>query len=292
MTSTKHISVPVPVLRFAEFTSPWSTCLLGELAHVKHGFPFKGEFFSNEGAYIVMTPGNFEPEGGFRYQGAREKFYTDDEFPKEYILSRGDLVTVMTEQAVGLIGSAVLVPDNFRFLHNQRLGLFQFIGETDPRFLYHYLKTSVMRVAMSNTAAGSKVRHTSPTRIEKLPVRIPSVPEQRKIADFLTAVDGRTQQLSQKLALLQDYKKGVMQQLFTQALRFKDDHGNDFPDWEEKTLGDVTKWTSGGTPAKDKPEYWEGEIPWMTAASMHGRYYEDSPLKITAEGLRNGSRLT
>lgn len=73
----------------------------------------------------------------------------------------------------------------------------------------------------------------------RIPFSAPSLAEQRKIAGLLTAVDGRIQQLSQKKALLQNYKKGVMQQLFTQTLRFKDDHGNDFPDWEEKTLADV-----------------------------------------------------
>ena len=229
----------VPELRFPGYANAWDSCSLGDIASVKHGYPFKGEHFSSEGDFIVMTPGNFTPEGDFRYQGAKEKFYADDQFPREYILSRGDLVTVMTEQTVGLIGSAVLVPDDSKFLHNQRLGLFQFIGDTDPRFLYHYLKTSVMRVAMSNTAAGSKVRHTSPKRIEKLQVWILTLPEQRKIAFFLTAVDWRIQQLSQKKALLEDYKQGVMQQLFTQALRFKDDHDNEFPDWEEKTLGEI-----------------------------------------------------
>lgn len=76
-------------------------------------------------------------------------------------------------------------------------------------------------------------------------IYFPTLPEQRKIADFLTAVDGRIQQLSQKEALLQDYKKGVMQQLFTQALRFKDDLGNEFPDWEEKRVEEMFQVTRG-----------------------------------------------
>lgn len=239
MSAEKSSSAVAPALRFAGFDEPWRTRRFGDIATVKHGFAFKGEYFASEGEYILLTPGNFDPHGGFRYQGEKEKFYASNDFPKEYILNRGDLLTVMTEQAVGLIGCAVIVPEDAKFLHNQRLGLFQFVDETDKRFIYHYLRTNAMQVAMSNTAAGSKVRHTSPKRIEKLAVRTPTLPEQRKLADFLTAVDGRIQQLSQKKTLLEDHKKGVMQQLFTQVLRFKDDHGNEFPDWEEKKLGEV-----------------------------------------------------
>lgn len=70
---------------------------------------------------------------------------------------------------------------------------------------------------------------------------IPSLPEQTKIANFLTAVDEKLTALNQKKTLLEQYKKGVMQQIFAQELRFKDDHGNDYADWEEKKLGEVCK---------------------------------------------------
>ena len=252
-TATDHI----PKLRFSGFNAAWSSREVGDIAKIKHGYAFKGEFFADSGAYVVLTPGNFQLGGGFRYQGDKEKYYSDPDFPKDYILQRGDLVTAMTEQAVGLIGSPLVVPEDGKFLHNQRLGLFQFAEGEKTGFLYFSMQTSSMRREFSNSAAGSKVRHTSPKRIESLPLKIPTLTEQRKIADFLTAMDGRIGQLIQKKALLEDYKKGVMQQLFTQAIRFKDDHGNDFPDWEEKKLGEVLTIGSG----RDYKHLGEGDIP-------------------------------
>ncbi|MFM5962672.1 MAG: hypothetical protein ACKOQ2_36925, partial [Dolichospermum sp.] len=74
------------------------------------------------------------------------------------------------------------------------------------------------------------------TNMGKVKLLIPSTKEQTKIANFLTTIDEKIAQLTQKCELLARYKKGVMQQLFSQELRFKDDDGRDFPDWEEKTL--------------------------------------------------------
>ncbi|MBJ6118092.1 restriction endonuclease subunit S [Pontibacter sp. BT310] len=244
MEATAEITAAVksvPALRFPEFEGEWQSKKIGELCKVKHGFAFKGEYFSDNGPYIVLTPGNFNPEGGFRYQGEKEKYYVSDDFPKDYILEEGDLLTVMTEQAVGLIGSALIVPKSGLFLHNQRLGLFQVNQDVERKFLAYYMATEYLRTEFSRTAAGTKVRHTSPQKIEGISVQIPSLDEQKIISDFLSSVTDKIQQLSKKKELLEKYKKGAMQQIFSQQIRFKDDNGSDFPEWEDKKLVEVAK---------------------------------------------------
>jgi type I restriction enzyme S subunit len=114
----------------------------------------------------------------------------------------------------------------------------------DQKFASYYINQKLKK-KISTLARGASISNVYNSDLRKLEIHLPTLPEQRKIADFLTAVDGRIQQLSQKKALLEDYKKGVMQQLFTQALRFKDDHGNDFPEWEEKTLGELLSFKNG-----------------------------------------------
>lgn len=118
-----------------------------------------------------------------------------------------------------------------------------------------------------------------------------SIAEQEKIASFLGAVDARLTQLRRKRDRLQTYKRGVMQKIFSQQIRFRGAIGLEFPDWQEKTLGELTHWSSGGTPSKDNLDYWQGDIPWISASSMYEDIFIDSEHKITESGLKNGSRL-
>ena len=107
----------------------------------------------------------------------------------------------------------------------------------------------------------------------RIPFSAPTLPEQRKIADFLTAVDERIGQLIQKKAWLTDYKKGVMQQLFTQAIRFKDDHENDFPDWEEKKLGEIATFSKGSGISKAEVHD-DGATPCIRYGELYTLYSE------------------
>ena len=115
--------------------------------------------------------------------------------------------------------------------------------------------------------------------MRKMPILLPSFAEQTKIADFLTAVDERIGQLIQKKALLVDYKKGVMQQLFTQTIRFKDDHGNDFPDWEEKRYDAVYSFKNTNSYSRDLLSYEDGEVRNIHYGDIHTKFKSNFVLK-------------
>jgi type I restriction enzyme S subunit len=207
-----------PRLRFPEFRSAgqWKEKSLSTLCDVKHGYAFEGEFFANEGEYVLLTPGNFYESGGYRDQGSKQKYYTG-EIPAGYVLNQGDLLVAMTEQAKGLLGSPILVPESNRFLHNQRLGLVTNRPgvEWANEFFFHFFNTDAVRKAIQASASGAKVRHTSPTKIGDIVSSYPtSVAEQQCIADCLTSLDDLIAAETRKLDTLKTHKKGLMQQLF------------------------------------------------------------------------------
>ncbi len=124
----------------------WHRIALGDAIYVKHGFAFKSQYFSDSGEFIVLTPGNFNEEGGFRLRLNKDRFYTGG-IPEDYVLDEGDLIVAMTEQGPGLLGSSPLIPEGGKYLHNQRLGLIQEIDDKalDKRFLYYLLNTRPVR---------------------------------------------------------------------------------------------------------------------------------------------------
>nr|WP_321411143.1 restriction endonuclease subunit S [uncultured Carboxylicivirga sp.] len=118
---------------------------------------------------------------------------------------------------------------------------------------------------------------------------VPSIDEQKRITSFLAVTDKRLAQLKEKKALLEHYKKGMTQKLFSQELRFKDDKGNDFPDWEITNIESVAKVTSGGTPSRTNSTYWNGSIPWVSTTLVDFNTINDAEEYITEAGLKNSS---
>ena len=203
----------------------WEETTLSELFNVKHGFAFQGQNFSNTGEFVLLTPGNFFEEGGYRDRGEKQKYYLGD-IPNGYILEKGDLLVAMTEQAAGLLGSPIIVPESNKFLHNQRLGLIipKPNIEIDNEFLYHFFNLKKVRNSLHNSGTGVKVRHTSPTKIGQIEIFYPkSIKEQHTIVRQLDALRAETQKLEavyeKKLSDLEELKKSILQKAFAGELK-------------------------------------------------------------------------
>ena len=247
MSASPKKNVAAPKLRFSDFTEAWQKTRLVDVADIKRGAGSQYLTYvqtEHEGIRLIRI-GDF--------LGSDPVFVEDTKDMKRFRLQRDDILIAGTGATAGI---TFKVPEkfiDFAFSYNApRIR----VREADSDFVVSYLKSGIILRQQHRLFTGNAQPFLDTAAIGGFKMRVPTLPEQRKIADFLTAVDGRIQQLSQKLALLQDYKKGVMQQLFTQALRFKDDHGTEFPDWEEKTLGDVVGGISSGkTKPSDSGEY-------------------------------------
>ena len=137
---------------------------------VKHGYAFDGEQFSeNATSKVLVSPGNFKIGGGF--QSNKPKYYNEDaDYNTDYVLKAGSLVVTMTDLSKNgdTLGFPAIIPedDQLTFLHNQRVGLVEFIGTTYPKaFIYFLMCSSDYRNYILATASGTTVRHTSPDKI-------------------------------------------------------------------------------------------------------------------------------
>ena len=243
----------------------WEKRDLQGLINVKHGFAFKSEFFTDRGDYILLTPGSFNESGGFRDQGEKTKYYIGD-VPHGYLLKKGDMLLAMTEQAEGLLGSALFVPESHKYLHNQRLGLVQNIApeKVAIEFLYLFFNAPASRKQITEQSTGTKVKHTSPDRLCSVIGLLPPLPEQKKIAQILSTWDKAITTTEQMLANSLQQKKALMQQLLTGKKRlgmpansydFKKTRYGIIPkDWEYPAIKDVCiQVTEKNTNATDYP---------------------------------------
>lgn len=208
---------------FTQRGKGWVDKALSELCDIKHGFAFKSEFFTSKGDYVLLTPGNFYESGGYRNRDEKQKYYSG-EIPEGFILQKGDLLVAMTEQAAGLLGSPILVPEAGKFLHNQRLGLVTKKPNVPwmNEFFFHLFNTNSVRKEIHNSASGVKVRHTSPIKIAKVVISFPtSIAEQHAIVSTLEDLRVETQRLEsiyqQKLTALEELKKSLLHQAFSGA---------------------------------------------------------------------------
>jgi type I restriction enzyme S subunit len=279
----------------------WQTCTLGELLEIKHGYAFKGEYFSDNGEFILLTPGNFQERGGIKLKGEKEKYYLGA-FPEEFLLHRGDLLVAMTDltQNAPILGSPAFVPDEGLFLHNQRLGKIINLKQCriSSEFLFYLLSLASVRDQIKAGATGATVRHTSPSRIYDVEVLLPPLPIQHRIAGILSAYDDLIENSQRRIKILEEMARRLYREWFInfrfpghEGCRFVETPLGEIPEgWEVVSLGDLYSTGSGGTPSRVHPEYYEnGTIDWVKSQELLDGFVLSTEERITEAALKKSS---
>ncbi|HHW5825833.1 TPA: restriction endonuclease subunit S [Staphylococcus aureus] len=231
-TQTKN----VPELRFPGFEGEWEEKKLEDIGTLKNGINKDKESFGYGFPFVNLNDVFNSKEIQIKNLSLINSTYKERE---EYNLQKGDTLFIRSSvkpSGVGLtkvieidLKNVVFSGFLIRFRNNN-------LAVNFKKFIFNSISVRKQILSLSSTSANTNINQES---LKKVKIPIPCMDEQQKIGQFFSKLDRQIELEEQKLELLQQQKKGYMQKIFSQELRFKDENGNDYSDWEEKQLGEV-----------------------------------------------------
>lgn len=166
---------------------------LGELLNVSRGASLSGEYYATEGDYIRLTCGNFDYQNNcFKENTSKDNLYYIGEFRPEFLMKKGDIITPLTEQAIGLLGSTAIIPENDKYIQSQDVAKIVCKEDVlDKDFAFYLISSTIVKQQLSAAAQQTKIRHTSPDKIKDCIVWIPKLTEQKYIGKLLRTLDSK-----------------------------------------------------------------------------------------------------
>ena len=164
---------------------------LGEILDVTRGASLSGEYYATEGEYIRLTCGNFDYQNNcFKENKSKDNLYYVGDFKSEFLMEEGDIITPLTEQAIGLLGSTAIIPESGKYIQSQDVAKIICKEDLlDKDFAFYLISSALVKQQLSAAAQQTKIRHTSPDKIKDCTVWIPKLSEQKRIGKLLRSID-------------------------------------------------------------------------------------------------------
>ena len=240
----------IPKLRFPEFKGEWEEKKLSDIASFSKGKGYTKNDLVKNGTPIVLYGRMYT-----KYETVISDIDTFVNLQEGSIISKGGEIIVPASGETAEEISRASVVKNKGIILGGDLNIISLQKDKyNPEFFALTISSGTSQKCLSKLAQGKSVVHLHNEDLSGLQIKAPSLPEQQKIADFLSNVDSIITAETKILNTLQKKKKALMQKLFTLQLRFKSDDGKDFPAWEEKKLGDVCEISAGGDIDKENSQ--------------------------------------
>lgn len=296
----------IPKLRFPEFSGEWKVKVLNDVATFLKGKNISKSDIVKDGQFECIRYGELYTDYGEVINTIVSKTNLSKD---NLVFSKSNDVIIPSsgETQLDIATASCVMKDDVA------LGGDLNIIRTNENgiFTSFYLNNKLKRT-IASLAQGNSVVHLYNHQLKDLKIKFPLIDEQQKIATFLTAVDAKIAHLSQKMSLLETYKKGAMQGIFSQKhrleglkddtesvqskseksanpchLRFRQDNGNHYPDWEEKRLGEVALITTGSTPSTFNQDFYGGTKQFVSPADLkNNRYVLKTNTTLTELGFK------
>ena len=281
---------------------------IGDLVQVTRGASLGGEFYATQGNYVRLTCGNFDYRNNcFKENQSKDNIYYTGGFKEEFLLEKGDIITPLTEQAIGLLGSTARIPESGKYIQSQDIAKID-CNESllDKDFAFYLISSACVKQQLSAAAQQTKIRHTSPDKIKECTVWIPSLDIQKRIGRILTDIDNKiaiNRQINDNLEAmakqLYDYwfvqfdfpnEEGKPYKSSGGAMVWNEKLKREIPEgWYAENICKIANILSGGTPSKAVDEYWNnGTIPFFGPTDCNGSVFQIKTADhITQKGLEH-----
>lgn len=254
----------------------WEIVKLGEVCDVIGGYAFKSENYKNIGIPLLRISNIVDGEVSFK----SDCLCVDDSnlsSLQRFKVLKGDILLALSGATTGKFGVYNL--DEVAFL-NQRVGLIRATERTDQKYLLYYL--NILKSQIEQMAQGAAQPNISTNEISNLQIPLPPLPNQKRIAEILDAADALKRKDQALLKKYDELAQAIFIDMFGDPV--KNEKG-----WVVKRIGDITTVGSGGTPSRQEPSYFEGEIPWVKTTEVNGEIINSTEENITQDGLKNSS---
>ena len=271
----------IPVLRFSEYTDEWELKNLGVITkQMQSGVSRK--LNDTDIGLPILRSNNIQNE---KLDVADIKYWylIDDQGVnlENYYLKNGDIL-VNFINSLAQIGKVALFENLLKrdTIFTTNLLRVSLKNDVNTGFVFYNFNLKKYKDYIQSITKPAVNQASFTTKeFRNYQLALPSLPEQTKIAIFLTSVDNRLNQLKKKKSLLEQYKKGVMQKIFNQEIRFKDEEGKDFPEWVGKKFGSLYSFKATNTFSRDNLNYESGEVKNIHYGDIHTKF---KPLLDTA----------
>lgn len=244
----------VPELRFSNFCDEWVNYKLGEIVDIRGRIGFRGYTKSDiinkeDGGVLTFSPTNIIYNK--LKNTVHDTYITKEKYEEspEIMVKTGDILFVKTGSTLGK--STLVANLNEEATVNPQIAVMRVKVFFHQKFTSTYLTLNKILRQVAQTRIGGAIPTLTESEIKKFQVSFPVYEEQQKIGNFFSKLDRQIELEEEKLELLEQQKKGYMQKIFSQEIRFKDENGNDYPDWKEQKLEELGRFNSGvGFPEK------------------------------------------